>query len=321
MSTKNEEEDSDSSCEESSESLTNGDEERSSTHVAKKLRPSKEKKHLKREKKSGKIQEVTSIGITTNPIPKQPPSDNEKDWTTVESKKNRKNSKYNNLAQNERQIQSENNKSTDRQEKSQIQEDYKPYKIHFHVFVPPYFQIDLNECEFGLITSLNNFDEDNINPLSSKQLDNGGYLVTGQLELKNKQSRFEYKYVLKIKEDETLIYEFLGKKNGKAVNRSFEKTSMCDSHHNYDGVMLPPDEETKTGLKQTFFKFFVKILGGKFYNKDMLNKCEDQTIKAMLDEVKGNKFDTVESCKTYMQNILYGLKKVFKESQQIMNVI
>ena len=118
----------------------------------------------------------------------------------------------------------------------------------------------------------------------------------------------------------------MGKKhNGKPVNRSFIRSGWAENFQQYDGIMLPPDQETETSKVSALWKKFKdRVLGAKYYDKEMLKKYEDQTIVAMLNEAREvKKFDTVEACKKYMQNVQGGLNAIFnqkEESNQILNV-
>jgi len=291
--------------EESSESCADGNEEKPPANGKKKLRKTKQQQLDKRKKKSDQIPSMTDQEMQ-NPTSKTPEDcDDENEWITAGNKKNKNKNHLKPI------VDLRDSKHSSK------------YNIHFHVFVPPEFNIDSIEYEFGLITSLNNFDPKQMHPFQSKPLDTGGFLVTGTLSLQNTKRNFEYKYVLRIKEDDTHIIEFLGKKySGNPVNRNFRKNDSSVDNQQYDGIMLPPDQETETSNVSKYWKKFTrKIFGGKYYDKEMLKKYEDKTIRVMLKQVIDLKtLDTVESCKSCLQKVENGLNELFKESSGILKV-
>jgi len=292
------------SSEESSESCADDNEEKSPVDGKKKVRKSKQQYRDKRKKKSDQIPSVTDQEKKNSTSKTPEDCDDENGWKIAGNKKNKNKNHLMTIVD---------------------QRDSKfscKYNIHFYVFVPPEFNIDLIECEFGLITSLNKFDLKQMHPFQSKPLDTGGFLVTGTLSLQNTERFFEYKYVLRIKEDDTHIIEFLGKTRGSPVNRSFRKIDSLVDNQQYDGIMLPPDQETETSNVSKLWKTITrKIFGGKYYDKEMLKKYEDKTIRVMLNQVTNLKtLDTVEACKSCLQKVEHGLNALFKDSTGILKV-
>jgi len=292
------------SSEESSESCADDNEEKSPADGKKKVRKSKQQKRDKRQKKSNQIPSVTDQEMQnwTSKTPED--CDDENEWIIAVNKKIKNKNRLKPI------VDLRDSKFSSK------------YNIHFHVFVPPEFNIDSIEYEFGLITSLNEFDPKQMHSFQSKPLETGGFIVTGTLSLQNTVREFEYKYVLRIKEDDTHIIEFLGKNNRGPVNRSFRKNDYLVDNQQYDGIMLPPDQETETSnVSKLWKKFTRKILGGKYYDKEMLKKYEDKTIRVMLKQVIDLKtLDTVEACKSCLQKVEHGLKALFKESSGILKV-
>ena len=157
------------SSQESSESSMDGNEEELNADGVKKLRKTKQKKHDKRQKKSSKITNVTDQEMVDPTSKASDNCDNGEGWKTAGKTKGHKKDLKSNLSTANR-----------------GQEDAKlSYNVHFHVFVPPEFEIDLNKCQFGLISSLNEFSEKQMHAFQSKPLDTGGFLVTGTFKKKN----------------------------------------------------------------------------------------------------------------------------------------
>jgi len=141
--------------------------------------------------------------------------------------------------------------------------------------------------------------------------------VNGKLPCPTSQHIFEYKYVLRFKEDNTHLIEFLGKHDNRRFNKYDRVFDM------YDGIMLPPDEDSaKHGMFAHLANKIKKYLKGKYYDKEMLNKYEDETIMAMLNGVVsgGIQLGTVEACLVYLRNVQMGLSKVFKNVDQLLKV-
>ena len=85
----------------------------------------------------------------------------------------------------------------------------------------------------------------------------------------------------------------------------------------YDGIMLPPDEDTKNFLeiwKYKVLKTFNKIVG-RYYNPDMLKIYEDETIQIMFYEIIENtaiKFKNINTTKKYLFNVLFGIRHFYR---------
>ena len=268
-----------------------------------KPRKSKQQKKEKRQRKEDKISKETNLTPNEKTIEFEEPAglkytDTENDGWKIVGSKGKTRTIETGLPKTEKEV--------------------EEVTVQFNVFAPPVFEINLDEWEFGIISSNIKFKKSQMYVLKAEVLNNGGYLVSGQLKM---PKHFEYKYILRNKSEKAYLIEFSGKfKNRSFTTNPYSKVSVV---HKYDGIMLPPDQESKN-VFQTVKKFANQIFGGNYYDKKFLKEHEDETIKAMLYEVhvdSGRKFDTFESCSNYLENVLDGLEKVLNCSRDSLKTV
>lgn len=113
-------------------------------------------------------------------------------------------------------------------------------------------------------------------------------------EMLQKYKYMEYKYLVKVRDETTrdkyFLKEFLGSLNrNRHLNfgdlfkmKSYEfETRLANV---YDGIMQPPDEDSKKSGMWANIKNIYKHVK-RFYSNDMISKYVNETIEAMLYEL------------------------------------
>lgn len=207
--------------------------------------------------------------------------------------------------------------------KQRVEQKFPPkktYVVQFNVYLPPIFKIDIEELgkenfNVGIITSLEDFKPKRMHHLSLKPFENNGYLVNGKVEFPIDKLRFEYKYLLSFNDTngKSFIIEFLEKHKNREF-RNLDKRNQS-LFRVYDGIMLPPDKESES-FYMSLKSSVKKILGGTYFDESLYDAHKDDTINAMFHEIRTNdetKFKSLDSTIIYLDNVIQGLQKVFKD--------
>ncbi len=91
-----------------------------------------------------------------------------------------------------------------------ISDEESSWKVNFHVFVPTELGHHLENCDVGVTGEFNEWNPDRISILSSKKkLLNDGWLMTGQVTFPLDTDEIQYKYILKDRTTNQIIWELL----------------------------------------------------------------------------------------------------------------
>ena len=102
------------------------------------------------------------------------------------------------------------------------------WKVHFHVFVPSELGHHLENCDVGITGEFNEWNPDKISLLPiTKKLLNDGWLVTGQVPFPPGTEEIQYKYILKDRTTNHLIWELLP--NEREGNRILKLSDRLNS--------------------------------------------------------------------------------------------
>lgn len=169
--------------------------------------------------------------------------------------------------------------------------------VQFHVFAPPELCQNIENWDFGITGSFNDWNTDSISVLSrEKHLTNGGWLLNGQVKLPSATKEIQYKYILKDRTNNHCIWELLPTESDG--NRVLNIATHLKNLVVFDGIMLP-----------------------HVHNKELFDKYHEETLGIMLRELidNCNTTDTLESVKESLNSVTEDLKRVYKLDEQHFN--